>query len=368
MSYNASWRLQDKNHGEWTFNESMFKSTVKSSGRGKFNRWTKKISEMGYKIGAKMGEISVHGVVYHFNTTNYSTSDIADLFVLKTVATNNNTPLIIQLQKEAFVGMIPNAPVPTVIAHRLNTTTKMYEILMRHLINDTEYAKKYASLTMNKYLTNYELFKPQNKAQFDVVLRKFNAVLVSFYKKTRHFHGDLHLNNIELTFEKKNPYKIHKIVIIDLGSVVPFPKELDFTPFRFVNQFMDPVTKAFKATFKRRNFNKVENSSTHGTIAWMQKLETSVIHNLQQKISFDPFWRELLLLGKKRNLGKERNSGVKRKINVLNVLTPPKSSKRKKMIAPKKRTLNVITPPQTKGPSWGSMAYFRKEYEKYGKT
>jgi hypothetical protein len=334
MRYDASWRLQNENYGEWTFNDSIFES------REVFQNWMRKMSADGYRIGARMGQPSAHGVVFHFVTTNHPRIN-TELFVLKTVKTKNNQPLIVQLQKEAFIGMIHNAPVPTVMAHRLNHTGN-YEILMRNLIKDTDYAKKYSSSTMIDYLTDNNLFNPQNKAKFNIVLRKFNTVLVNFYKTTQHFHGDLHLKNIELTFDKKNPDMINKIFIIDLGSVVPFLiSRLQMTHKRFVINFMNDISKAFKALRERDNFNMVDKNTEHGNIAWLQDSKTSVIHNLKQKMGFDPFWRELLLLGKKT---------LKRKSNVL---TPPKGLKRK---------LNVITPPtqRSKGPRWGS--YVRRAF------
>jgi len=104
---------------------------------------------------------------------------------------------------------------------------------------------------------------------------------------------------------------------------------------------MNDISKAFKALRERDNFNMVDKNAEHGNIAWLQDSKTSVIHNLKQKMGFDPFWRELLLLGKKT---------LKRKSNVL---TPPKGLKRK---------LNVITPPthRSKGPRWGS--YVRRAF------
>jgi hypothetical protein len=280
-NYNETWQL--KKGGEWTWNKNEFKNDKN------FKVWVNKI-ENNYVLGNTMGDPSAHGVVYHYTSKVINTNQ--DLFVLKTVKTKNNQPLVVQLQKEAFIGMIPNAPVPTVMAHRYIKTTHVYEILMRNVMKDT-------NMLGNKKISSMQNFIKHPRLYEDVI-RKFHDVLVEFYKTTHHFHGDLHLGNIIVTHDAN--WNIDTIYIIDLGSVVPFPKSLNKKKtqgFRYVSDFMEPMTKAYNSLTKAYNFTSFnKNTKQHGNIVWLHK-KTSVIHNLKQKQN-NKFWMDVLAIGKSK--------------------------------------------------------------------
>lgn len=288
MRYNSTWQINDETHGRWECNENMFDS------RKAFYYWMYKIIKDNYALGETMGDKSVHGVVYHF-TPSKTPKTKKDLFVLKTQRVRVGgilLPLMEQLRLEAKVGMKKGAPVPTVFAHRYNHTTGMYEILMQNVIKDTQYKEKFTATSMSKFIKS-------PKIRRNLVVQKFHDILVQFYKTTRHFHGDLHLENIVVTHDPN--MTIDKIYIIDLGSVIPFTKNMNLGKLKYVSDFMEPITKVFVSLRRRENFTRWNINTVFGEIVWLQESETSVIHNLKQKQSHK-FWEDVLLVGSTNQL------------------------------------------------------------------
>jgi hypothetical protein len=282
MRYDSSWQFNDETHGRWEYNKSVFES------RQAFYYWIYKTVKDGYALGNTMGDKSIHGVVYHY-TPSYEAKTKKDLFVLKTQRVDQQS-LLNQLKLEAGIGMTPNAPVPTVFAHRYNKTTGMYEILMRNVMKDTKVLRNKRFMSMQNFIKNPMLDANERKD----AIRKFHDVLVQFYKSTHYFHGDLHLGNIIVTHDAN--WKIDDIYIIDLGSVVPFPKSLDTRRFRYVSDFMKPMTKAYNSLMNRENFTGFNKNTKHyGNVVWLHS-ETSVIHNLKQKQN-NRFWMDVLAIG-----------------------------------------------------------------------
>ena len=301
--YNSSWRLDDES-SKWIYNKILFNTT------NAFKYWMCQCMEKGYVLGRTMGDKSVHGVVYHFTPQYHPINDKLDLFVLKTVEHNATgfEALLSQLRIEAEIGMTPNAPVPTVFAHRYNKKTRRYEILMQNVIKDTKQLITHNACTLKRYLEyfpkkpQFKLFKEQLKKNPhpnpNLLVKKFHDVLIKFYKTTRHFHGDLHLGNIIVTYKKNDPISIGKIYMIDFGSAMAFPRSLDMSKLKYVSDFMEPISQVFDALNTRDNFNSWEFETHMGDYAWLQGLETSVIHNLKQKANYKNFWQKVLLIGK----------------------------------------------------------------------
>ena len=94
---------------------------------------------------------------------------------------------------------------------------------------------------------------------------------------------------------------IDKIYIIDLGSVIPFTKNMNLGKLKYVSDFMEPITKVFVSLRRRENFTRWNINTVFGEIVWLQESETSVIHNLKQKQSHK-FWEDVLLVGSTNQL------------------------------------------------------------------
>jgi hypothetical protein len=285
--YNRSWVITDESPGKWTYNKNMFKT------RSAFDDWMRKTITDGYILGDVMGEKSVYGVVYHFLPSVYDPKVNKDLFVLKTqrvLKTQNTT--IAQLGVEANVGMTPNAPVPTVFAHRYNNTTRAYEILMRNVLKDVFTNGKYSAITMFDFLKGRDLIqKYRNVKEFKKLVNKFHDILIRFYKTTLHFHGDLHLGNIILIIEPN--WTVKQMYIIDLGSVIPFPKSLQMSNLKVASDFLIPIQNVFDSLRSRSDFRRYNLNNKHfGNIARLTD-STSVVHNLKQKQS-EFFWLGVL--------------------------------------------------------------------------
>ena len=127
--------------------------------------------------------------------------------------------------KEIRVGWIPNAKTFGVNIHAYKASQfmkKKYGIyIMDHVTFGNNNLK---ALTLHQYLMkvnngNINEFV-NNTFQFPIIERVLHKRLMSFYKHTKGFHGDLHKRNIIILLTKNNT--IADVKIIDYGNFVPF--------------------------------------------------------------------------------------------------------------------------------------------------
>lgn len=261
------------------YNKHVFKTS------SAFDRWKKQILSDGYAIQGRMGSNSINGSVYSYSRPMGVKSN---RYVLKTMPINDQFALA-QAIKEAKIGMIPDAPVPVVYAHRMNNATGQYEILMHDVLKDTTMDSKYRSTSMRSYLRSLK----QNRVRRTPALEIMHDTLVDFYKRTKHFHGDLHLENVMVVYSKSKMEKISKMFIIDFGSSIKFVNPLP-TNIRFLWEFIAPISHTFDTLHERHNFNFRQSTKQWGEVKWMLG-GAGVIHNLKQKQDAK-YWEWLFLI------------------------------------------------------------------------
>jgi len=287
-----------KSHDSILFDDSWFynKNILKISGNVDWNDFFKKYE---YELGAPMGEPSAFGVVYPFEPKKKSKTRILPLYVLKRVEISNKNPHLLAktIQEAIFGESFIDAPIPIVIAHRYNDKLKSYEILMQNVILSTMHQPMYDSSSLIAYLWR----QPKRELSADD-MQLVHDTLVRFYKKTKHFHGDLHLNNMMVTFSKDAPNKLASVYIIDFGSAAPFLRadwdKID--KMTRVHQFIPVMNRAYSKLDDRENYlntNYLKNIINE-KVVWL-KHGGAVVHNLQQKQS-PWFWEQLMKFSRKK--------------------------------------------------------------------
>jgi hypothetical protein len=238
----------------WFFNASIWNTKHESSKNE--NEWMLMIKKHKYELGSPIGEDSTYGKVYPFEPTVRSST--MPCYVLKRVEITDfsgkkNPHLFIRLIQEAIFGeTFVDAPIPIVIAHRYNHRLKSYEMLMQNILTTTTEQKLYKSESLLQYTDRH-----QPKQLSNVDMKLIHNTIVDFYKKTKYFHGDLHLKNIMVTFKKANPTRIVRVFVIDFGSSMPFLKtdweRID--QVTHLHQFMPIISRAFKKLSNREDYN-----------------------------------------------------------------------------------------------------------------
>jgi len=272
----------------WFLNASIWNTRHESSKSA--NEWIRMIKKHKYELGPRIGEESAYGKVYPFEpTVRLST---LPYYVLKRVEITDfygkrNPHLLIRVIQEAIFGeTFVDAPIPIVIAHRYNHRLKAYEMLMQSILTTTTEQKLHESESLLQYTYRHH---PKRLSKVDMKL--IHDTIVDFYKRTKYFHGDLHLNNIMVTFERANPTKIERVFVIDFGSAMPFLKtdweRIDRATH--LHQFMPIISRAFKKLSNREDYE-----FANGETVWF-KHGGAAFHNLKHH----PFWEQLLKFSRK---------------------------------------------------------------------
>ena len=275
----------DFDDGTWSLNNNILNTKQKKTA------WIRTIQEHKYRLGSRIGEESASGVVHSFEPMHLkSKDDDLNLYVLKRVVIDEeNKTLINRTLLEAIFGeTFVNAPIPVVYAHRYDKVANAYEILMQNVIRTTKERSTSKSIPLLQFVYRQYPMTFYN-------LKIIHDAIVDFYKITKHFHGDLHLNNIMVTFNRKHPEKLTRVTVIDFGSTMPFMK----TDWRRIDtlkrlyEFDDVITKAYHKILDHPNFNSQELTNTWGELLYM-KHGGAIIHNLRQKQDSMNFWREII--------------------------------------------------------------------------
>jgi len=277
------------NDGSWKLNSRLMNTA------GKRDAWLRTLDRYEYRVGSRIGDNSVFGTVHSFEPTRKvdATSRLS-LYVLKRVAiTKNNKHMMDRIIYEAVFGeTFVDAPIPVVVAHRFDKNTGVYEILMQNILKTTAERDRCASSSLDAY---YRKHPDQDKR----TLRKVHDTIVEFYKRTKHFHGDLHLANLMVTYDKRAPHALSKVFVIDFGSSMPFLRtdwpRID--RMKRLHQFEGAITDAFSNLHERQNFNSKEHSTVFGPLVWL-KHGGAVLHNLKQ-VQHAEFWDKILTHSRK---------------------------------------------------------------------
>lgn len=280
----------DFNDGSWSLNTNILNTKQKK------NVWIQTLKDHKYQLGSRIGEESAFGVVHSFEPTRFKTEDDLNLYVLKRVVipTDNKKHMLNRILLEALFGeTFVTAPIPIVYAHRYDNVANAYEILMQNVIRTTKERSTSKSIPLLQFVYRQYPMTFYN-------LKMIHDAIVDFYKITKHFHGDLHLNNIMVTFNRKHPDKLTRVTVIDFGSTMPFMK----TDWRRIDtlkrlyEFDDIITKAYQKILDHPNFNSRELTNTWGELLYM-KHGGAIIHNLRQKQDSRNFWKTLLAYSRK---------------------------------------------------------------------
>lgn len=268
--------------GSWRLNKHLMDTPAKQAA------WLRSVDS--YRVGSRIGDDSVFGTVHSFEPT-HETKD-ADLYVLKRVPLTNKYMMDRVLYEAVFGEIFTDAPIPIVVAHRHNKDTGDYEILMQNILKTVADKEKYASSSLDLYYRKY----PKHKSR---VMEKVHDTLLRFYKTTKHFHGDLHLANLMVTYDKRAPHALSKVYVIDFGSSMPFLKQdwPRIDKMHRLYQFKDVITAAHSQLHTRENYNSSEQSTVFGPLVWL-KHGGAVVHNLKQ-VQSKSFWKQLLNYSKK---------------------------------------------------------------------
>lgn len=273
--------------GSWFLNGNIFTTDLKKE------KWIQMLKKHRYALGRPMGADSVFGIVYRFEPTKKLGEDLP-LYVLKRVSIPATNPhMLIRMIQEAIFGeTFIRAPIPMVLAHRYDDATSSYEILMENVIRTTSLRKLYKSGS----LADYILSSPNHQLHDDD-LKKVHDTLVEFYKKTKYFHGDLHLDNIMVMYDEA---EILRVVVIDFGVAMPFLKS-DWKRIDRLNrlhQFIPVITRAYKKLNEREDFM----NSKQNDLVWL-KHGQAVAHNLdvKQKRWKPQFWEQLIRFSRRNS-------------------------------------------------------------------
>ena len=278
--------------------------------------WMKK-TKKNYTIGNKTGNKSAWGEVYKYEPTN--TGNMKDtLFVIKRIKLDNKAALnnmepgensnnfqsnheksllyyIPALVREAEFGMkYPLAPIARVYAYRFCLSGKRglldipsnhvahLEIIMENVIQTREIEKDNNLISLHSFIHEKKYLN-----QYDTLdlIPKLHSTLLDFYKKTKHFHGDLHFGNIIIVLDK-NSKQIKYIKIIDFGAVTSFKKtDIEVlkkaTSLREVFPLME---KAFNELKSRNNYDGCGKFQGKD-ICWL-KSKTAVMPNLRDHVIY----------------------------------------------------------------------------------
>lgn len=195
------------------------------------------IKQPTYKIGKKLGKISIYGDVYELN----------DNLVLKTVRFDNFNDKYI-FDNEISVGSNVNLSLknvgPCVLAY--NKQPYVGYIIMEHL-------KKGAAvqlLTYYDFITQY--YSSLCPYRNSPIVKLFERKLFLFYTITKGFHGDLHTDNIMCLLKGD---KLIDVKIYDYGA---HRKVDNIEDCKSINEIYDKIDKKFK-----NNKKKVKNKFKH---------------------------------------------------------------------------------------------------------
>jgi hypothetical protein len=270
--------------------------------------WMKK-TRKNYTIGDKTGNKSAWGEVYKYEPTN--TGNMRDtLFVIKRIKLDNKAALnnnsnsntlqnkheqslmyyIPTLVREADFGMkYPLAPIARVYAYRFCLAGKRglldipsnhvahLEIIMENVIKTREIEKNNNLISLYSFIHDK---KHLNKYDTLDLIPKLHSTLLDFYKKTKHFHGDLHFGNIIIVLNKISK-QIKYIKIIDFGAVTPF-KKTNIEVLKKATSVADVfplMENAFNSLKNRKNFDSCEKHWGK-VICWLLS-KTAVMPNLR---------------------------------------------------------------------------------------
>jgi hypothetical protein len=274
--------------------------------------WLKKTMKT-YTVGGKTGNKSAWGEVYKYEPTK--TGNMRDtLFIIKRIkldnkaALNNNINVnsnsntlqneheqslmyyIPTLVREAEFGMnYPQAPIARVYAYRFclggkpglldipSNHVAHLEIIMENVLLTRNIEKKNNIVSLYSFIHEKKLF---NKYDSLDLIPKLHITLLDFYKKTEHFHGDLHFGNIILVLDKMTNM-INYIKLIDFGAVTPF-KKTNIEALKKASTVGDVfplMENAFNSLKNRNNFNSCEKHWGK-VICWLLS-KTAVMPNLR---------------------------------------------------------------------------------------
>ena len=280
------------NDGSWFVNSNIFITDVQ------LESWNKMLKTHRYALGRPMGTDSAFGIVYGFEPTKKMDKELP-LYVLKCVSIEATNPhmLIRMIQEAVFGETFVRAPIPNVLAHRYDVATSSYEILMENVIRTTFLRTLYKSGSLADYILSFP-----NHQLHDEDMKKVHDTLVEFYKKTKYFHGDLHLENIMVMYEdhETRGKKLFQVFVIDFGAAMPFLKSdwKRIETSKRLYQFIPIITRAFKKLDEREDFM----NSKQNDIVWL-KHGQGVVHNLdvKQKRWKPKFWEQLIRFSRKKS-------------------------------------------------------------------
>ena len=279
----------------WMPNRRLFERMDRTNPQRAFKRWMIHVCNT-YTLASKpMGEPSAHGTVYTIEPTDKA-DDRSTLYVLKRVQTvlgyftiGDINALKAQLTTEATIGMDPDAPVPLVWAYRVEND--FVEIVMENVHKTRTMKREFVIEPLQLYMND------RHMSTWKTLVPLFHNTMLAFYKTTRHFHGDLHFNNVYVI--RNHHGDLEGIKVIDLGSVVPFVPAQYLSLERAVSlaEVSVLITQVFTKLKKRNDFDYRETQPNYGEIVWL-KGDTSVMHNFRRVSRIQQlFWKEVLNFG-----------------------------------------------------------------------
>jgi len=324
-----------------------------------------------YVRGHRIGSKSVNGQVYQL--LHKDTLEVSQ-YVIKTIKINSNIKFK-EYTNELYVGTCKNIENtgPKIYAFRMNKRLQQGEYVMDNLY---KFTNEIQTFDMHSYINYVKTFSDNEKKKeyIAILLKQFIKTLKLFYKITKGYHGDLHLENV-MVYIDSSMYKVVDVKVFDYGSFRKFKSNSTKNKI-LVNIFSDILNNVVGQNTKETNRGGVNMAFVVNIPPFRanHKLIESWLKSYNDK-TFIEIWKVLLINSNTNQMNKsnkikkewlEYRKSILTAFNRRNIQYTENVKKLRSTVIPSKKNIINLTHQKAKIKAKGkasSMWFSSKEKE-----